>query len=90
MTCTFFGHKDTPGCVRECLMPVLRKLITEQGVNAFLVGNQGVFDHMVVSALQELENEFQDIRYQIVLAYMQYEEVWFWSARCRRNRMRVD
>ena len=74
MTCTFFGHKDTPGFVRERLMPVLRQLIIEQGVRTFLIGNQGGFDYMVFAALQELKKEFPDICYQTVLAYMPGEK----------------
>ena len=70
MTCTFFGHKDTPSEVRAALMSVLRQLITEEGVESFLVGNQGGFDHYVLSALRELEKEVPTNDYHVVLAYM--------------------
>ena len=69
MTCTFFGHRDTPQTVKPLLREVLMDLIEHQGVTRFYVGNQGSFDRMAADLLKEL-SEAADIRYEIVLAYM--------------------
>lgn len=45
-------------------------LITNQGVDTFYVGNQGRFDVTVRSVLRELEQEYPQIHYAVVLAYM--------------------
>ncbi len=69
MTCTFFGHKDTPEKEKEQLRKVLLNLIIENNVDIFYVGNNGNFDFMVQNILDKLKNEYP-IRYYIVLAYM--------------------
>ena len=67
--CTFFGHSI---CSEE-KRPILRKeiidLIENRCVNKFYVGNQGQFDRLVSSVLQELKTEY-DIDYALVLAYL--------------------
>lgn len=68
--CTFFGHGDTPGEVYPMLKASVERLITEQGVSQFLVGNHGTFDRMVLRALRELKKQYLHISYSVVLAYM--------------------
>ena len=77
MTCTFFGHRDTPQAVKPVLKTVLKELI-EQGVRQFYVGNQGNFDAMVTGVLKELEQS-QGIRFEIVLAYHPKEKDPFYE-----------
>lgn len=69
-TCTFFGHRQCSPELRPQLRRVLVDLIEEQGVYAFYVGNQGGFDYMVCSVLRELCQEYPDITYGVVLAYL--------------------
>ena len=77
MTCCFFGHKDTPSSVYEKLEEAVEKIIVEDGVSSFLVGNQGQFDSMALSALRKLKLKYPHINYNVVLAYMPAEkEVW--------------
>ena len=77
MTCCFFGHKDTPSSVYDKLKEVVEKLIVEDGVTSFLVGNQGHFDGLVLSALRHLKMKYPHINYNVVLAYMPAEkEEW--------------
>ena len=77
MTCCFFGHKDTPSSVYDKLKEVVEKLIVEDGVTSFLVGNQGHFDSLVLSALRRLKEMYPHINYNVVLAYMPAEkEEW--------------
>ena len=69
MTCTFFGHKDTPDAIEPILKDTLIKLIEENSVSTFYVGNHGNFDSMVARILKELKTTY-DIDYSIVLAYL--------------------
>jgi len=73
-TCTFFGHRQSPPALRPQLRSVLIDLIEGQGVHTFYVGNQGDFDHMVYSVLDERCQEYPGITYGIVLAYLPTEQ----------------
>lgn len=68
--CTFFGHKDCPDTVRYNLRKVIIELITNYGVDMFYAGNQGWFDAIVRGVLRELKEEYPQIDYAVVLAYM--------------------
>ena len=77
MTCCFLGHKETPSSVYEKLEEAVEKVIVEDGVSSFLVGNQGQFDSMALSALRKLKLKYPRINYNVVLAYMPAEkEMW--------------
>lgn len=80
MVCCLFGHKDAPSGLTEYLCPVLDDLVAE-GVDSFLVGNQGGFDSIVLHALRQMKEKHPHITYNVVLAYMPgaKEE---WSAYC--------
>lgn len=69
-TCTFFGHRECPDYVNVKLREVLIDLIINHDVDMFYVGNQGRFDTIVCSILQELKKEYPQINYAVVLAYM--------------------
>ncbi len=69
MTCTFFGHRDTPMAIAEKLKGVLIDLI-ESGVDTFLVGTEGGFDGMVYATLCELKGAYPQIKVSRVLAYL--------------------
>ncbi len=75
MTCTFFGHKDTPWSVEPVLKEILTDLIKKQGVKNFLVGHHGNFDKMVLKTLKELKKEYAQIKIEVVLAYLTDSEV---------------
>lgn len=68
--CTFFGHRDCPDAIKPRLREVLVGLIANHGVDMFYVGNQGRFDAIVRGVLQELKEEYPQINYAVVLAYM--------------------
>ena len=72
MTCTFFGHRNTPATVKPCLRQVIIDLIEQRGVTHFYVGNQGNFDAMARSLLAELAQTYP-IHYDVVLAYLPKE-----------------
>lgn len=68
--CTFFGHRECPDTVKCNLRKVIIELIAIYGVEMFYVGNQGRFDAVVRSVLRELKEEYPQIDYAVVLAYM--------------------
>ena len=69
-SCTFFGHRECPDSIKTQLRAVLINLITNHDVDMFYVGNQGRFDAIARGVLQELKNEYPQINYTVVLAYM--------------------
>ena len=68
--CTFFGHRDCPETIKPKLRQVLIDLIDNHNVDMFYVGNQGRFDALVRSELRDLQREYPQINYAVVLAYM--------------------
>ena len=68
--CTFFGHRDCPETIKPKLREVLVDLITNHGVDMFYVGHQGQFDAYVHGELKKLKQEYPQINYAVVLAYM--------------------
>lgn len=68
--CTFFGHRDCPDSIKPKLRETLIDLINNYNVNMFYVGNQGRFDSIVRAILRDMQREYPQIRYAVVLAYM--------------------
>lgn len=68
--CTFFGHRQCPISIRPALKCCLENLIIHHDVTVFYVGNQGAFDSIVHSALRELAEQYTNITYAVVLAYL--------------------
>ena len=68
--CTFFVHRECPDAIKPKLREVLAGLIVNHGVDMFYVGNQGHFDTIVRSMLRDLQKEYPQIDYAVVLAYM--------------------
>lgn len=69
LSCTFFGHKDTPKEIEPTLRSTLVDLIENKNVLKFYVGNHGNFDYMIKNCLIELK-AFYSIDYAVVLAYL--------------------
>lgn len=75
MTCCFFGHKDAPSSIYDKLEEAIEKIISEDDVTEFLIGNQGKFDSMALKALRHMKEKCPYISYNVVLAYMPTEKV---------------
>ncbi len=69
VTCTFFGHRDAPWDIKSKLKERIIELITEHGVELFLVGNNGAFDRIVTSVLSELK-PYYNFEFQVMLSQM--------------------
>lgn len=74
MTCCFFGHKDAPPSIYDTLEEAIEKIIAEDDVTEFLVGNQGQFDGMVLKALRRIKEKYPHVSYNVVLVYMPAEK----------------
>ena len=70
MVCTFFGHSDAPKEIIPVLKNAIIKLIEENRVDTFYVGNHGHFDGFAESILKELKGIYPHIKYSVVLAYL--------------------
>lgn len=69
-TCTFFGHRACPDSIKPMLRSTLIDLIMNHDVDMFYVGNQGQYDTITRRVLRELQEEYPQISYAVVLAYM--------------------
>ena len=69
MTCTFFGHRDTPISLKDNIKKAITDLIENEIVD-FYVGNNGNFDLLAQAVLVELLKENKDINCYIVLSYL--------------------
>lgn len=70
MTCTFFGHNNTPPEIRGKLKDLLIYMIENRGADLFYVGDHGNFDRAAISVLRELSGVYPQIHYYVVLAYL--------------------
>ncbi|MBQ9859749.1 MAG: hypothetical protein IJO76_03610 [Clostridia bacterium] len=70
ITCTFFGHRDTPDAVEPILHSTLIDLIENHQITIFYVGNNGNFDNLAIKELKMLKNNYPHIHYTVVLAYL--------------------
>ncbi len=70
MICTFFGHRDAPNGVSIALHTTLLDLIENKGVTQFYVGNNGLFDEMVIHELIQIEKIYPHITWAVVLSHI--------------------
>lgn len=70
MTCTFFGHRDSPESIRGAVRETITELIENKGADVFYVGNEGAFDRMVRDELKLLSEKYRGIGYFVVLSRM--------------------
>ncbi len=68
-SCTFIGHRDCPGEIKETLRDVISHLIVSENVRTFYVGTHGQFDRIVYEVLCYMEKLY-DIKILVVLAYL--------------------
>jgi len=69
VTCCFFCIK-----IYDKLEEAIEKVILDQGVTSFLVGNQGHFDSVGLKVLRCIKVKYPHISYNEVLAYMPTEK----------------
>lgn len=70
MVCTFFGNRDTPMEIKLTLREIVKQAIEKYDADVFYIGNNGNFDRLVRTVLDELTEEYPYIKYYVVLAYL--------------------
>jgi len=68
-SCFFVGHRDTPDTVLAHLTVTLERLIVEESVGYFYVGQYGSFDRLVALALKRLKQRYPFILLMLLLPY---------------------
>ncbi len=71
--CIFFGHRYVSEDIENKIKRVLYYLITDRGIDEFLVGDNGEFDGKVWRILLEMKEEFPHIKCNFVPAYQPVE-----------------
>ena len=77
--CTFFGHKYLLNKVYHHVLGLVEALINNYGVDTFYVGNNGEFDRTVIRVLRDLKDDYPDMKYSVVLAYMPKDDGYDYS-----------
>ena len=67
--CFFIGHRNAPESIYPNIVSTIEKLIVENDVKEFVVGNYGMFDSMVIRALQQLKTKHPDIVLLLLTPY---------------------
>jgi len=67
--CFFIGHRNAPESIYPNIVSTIEKLIVENGVREFIVGNYGMFDSMVIRALQQTKIKYPDIVLLLLTPY---------------------
>ena len=67
MICSFFGHHNASDKIRSTLELTIKHLMS-QGVNDFLVGNNGNFDYLAQCVLSEYSKKYGSINFTVVFS----------------------
>ena len=68
-SCFFIGHRDAPETVFATLINTLEKLILEENVGFFYVGQYGNFDRLAALAVKQLKKQYPFLVLNLVLPY---------------------
>ena len=68
--CSFFGHRDTSETISENLYQTVVKVINDDNISAFYVGNNGAFDSLARRSVTRAKADFPHIKIYLVFAYL--------------------
>lgn len=68
-SCFFIGHANTSEIILPSLCSAIEKIIEQESVSEFYVGNHGNFDAFAIRALREAKRSHPQIRCFLVTAY---------------------
>lgn len=73
--CCFAGHSKLYGSedIYAKLLSVIEKLISEENINEFRVGNYGDFDKLAAKAVRALKERYSDLQLNLVIPYLTSE-----------------
>ena len=66
-SCFFIGHRDAPETVLASLLDTLKRLIVEENVAYFYVGQYGNFDRLAALAVKQLKKQYPFLYLYLVL-----------------------
>ena len=67
--CFFIGHRETPDALLPAIQHAVEKMITEYGVNEFVVGHYGNFDRLAASAVITAKHNHPKVSLLMLLPY---------------------
>lgn len=67
--CFFIGHREAPDALLPAIQSTVEKVITEYGVNEFVVGHYGNFDRLAMSAVVTAKHNHPRISLLMLLPY---------------------
>lgn len=67
--CFFIGHRETPDALLPAIQHAVEKMITEYGVNEFVVGHYGNFDRLAASAVMTAKHNHPEVFLLMLLPY---------------------
>ena len=68
-SCFFIGHREADERILPELEKCVERLISEEGVAYYYVGNHGGFDRMATTAVKKMKEKYPDITLMMVLSY---------------------
>ena len=68
-TCFFIGHRDAPEEIRQRLLAVVERHITDYGVTEFVVGRYGRFDAEAAAAVRAAKKDHPAVELVLLLPY---------------------
>ena len=68
-SCFFIGHREANESLLPRLESVIERLITEENVYYFYVGEHGGFDRIAATAVKSAKKKYPDITLMMVLPY---------------------
>ena len=73
--CCFAGHREIQNSndIQDKLDVLIEKLITEENVSEFWVGNYGTFDRISAGAVRRAKQKYSHIELDIVIPYLTLE-----------------
>jgi hypothetical protein len=74
LTCFFIGNHDAPESLRKQLEQTVEQLITEHGVDDFVVGHYGSFDRMAAGAVKAAKKRHPEVTLSLLLPYYGQDE----------------
>ena len=68
-SCFFIGHREADERLLPDLLRCVERLINEEGVAFFYVGNHGGFDRVAATAVKKVREKYTGITLMMVLSY---------------------
>ena len=68
-SCFFIGHRDAPERIQSQLTTAVERLIVEENVGYFYVGQYGSFDRMAALTVKQMKRKYPYISLYLVLPY---------------------